>query len=803
MLKKGGMDPRLRGWHAGGLVLCALASLGAGDSPPQATPDASPAPAISAPPFSLSELSPYFEHGAMAEARAALDRGRASVALELLDRARRDGTTAFGDPARYLRAVALGQFGREQESAQEFLALAGSYPTLADHCRYAAGQALEHAGSFVAAADAFGDVAAFSRLRREAQFGRARMLRSAGQRSEAQAVLAPLLDLPAPASGLGRDLGAESLWLLAEIDEENGNASAAAQHYLAVWLRHPLAAPAETARHQAVLLMARLKPEEARSLKPGSEALLGRGELLLDANHNATALDQIRMISNQLPLSGEVTGDGGESQPSPLACRARFDLGKALRKLRKHDAAILALRAVADGCRLPSLGDLRPRALYLLAASAGVVDPEVAQRAYRELIRDYPDHSFADDALFLSAEIDRRAGRAAEAEQGLRQVVERYPHGDYAAEALFELFWIARSRGKPEEGLGALRQIEQRGAAAKDGSPADEPWLRARYWEAHVLEGTKDRRERGDAQAKLSELARSHPTSYYGALALGQVPVKVFQDNPPDPPLGNDASLQPGSLAGDSSFQAGVELLRLGFPEQAAEDLNAVDRARIEGPTGRLEPLLLLSICLDRAGDRRAAHAIAKASLAAAERRDGEEASGRSAELVAWFRRIAFPTAYRPEIERWARSYKVPPDLMQALMREESALDPQVISGAGAVGLTQLMPDTAARLARKLGLPRPSAVALEDPSLNIRLGTSYVADLLKRYHGNQAMAVAAYNAGEGTVDRWRAERGKEPLDAFVEEIPVTETRGYVKRVLGSYATYRFLYAKGPERITRF
>jgi soluble lytic murein transglycosylase len=107
------------------------------------------------------------------------------------------------------------------------------------------------------------------------------------------------------------------------------------------------------------------------------------------------------------------------------------------------------------------------------------------------------------------------------------------------------------------------------------------------------------------------------------------------------------------------------------------------------------------------------------------------------------------------------------------------------------------------RLASKLGLPRPGAAALEDPNLNIRLGTAYVADLLRRYRGNQALAVAAYNAGEGTVDRWKAERGKERLDAFVEEIPVAETRGYVKRVLSSYATYRYLYRKGAERATRF
>ena len=164
---------------------------------------------------------------------------------------------------------------------------------------------------------------------------------------------------------------------------------------------------------------------------------------------------------------------------------------------------------------------------------------------------------------------------------------------------------------------------------------------------------------------------------------------------------------------------------------------------------------------------------------------------------------MAFPLAYRPEIEHWAGALRVPPDLMQALMREESALDPLVISGAGAVGLTQLMLPTANRFARALGLPRVTAQALEDPGLNIRLGSAYVATLLRRFDGNPALSLAAYNAGEGAVDRWLAARGHEPLDAFVEEIPISETRGYVKRVLGSYATYRYLYEPGPARLCPF
>jgi soluble lytic murein transglycosylase len=255
-------------------------------------------------------------------------------------------------------------------------------------------------------------------------------------------------------------------------------------------------------------------------------------------------------------------------------------------------------------------------------------------------------------------------------------------------------------------------------------------------------------------------------------------------------------TLHAGTLLTDQNFRAGVELLRLGFSSAAMQELEAVDRKLLSGPTGSDEPLLLLALCLDAAGDHQIAHAIAKSTL-----KVPDPAAPSPDDQLLW--RVAYPLAYRPEIEHWAQAVRVPPDLMQALMREESALDPTVISGAGAVGLTQLMPATADRVAHKLGLGKPSLSALGDPSLNIRIGTAYVSELLKRFGGNPALALAAYNAGEGAVDRWLSQRGKEPLDSFVEQIPIAETRGYVKRVLGTYATYRYLYGKGGARLSRF
>jgi soluble lytic murein transglycosylase len=132
-------------------------------------------------------------------------------------------------------------------------------------------------------------------------------------------------------------------------------------------------------------------------------------------------------------------------------------------------------------------------------------------------------------------------------------------------------------------------------------------------------------------------------------------------------------------------------------------------------------------------------------------------------------------------------------------MREESGLDPSVVSPAGAVGLTQLMLPTAQGVAKKLRMGRIRQADLMKPPVSIRIGATYFGGLLRRYDGSEALALAAYNVGDGPVKSWLHARGSLPLDAFVEEIPVQETRGYVKRVLRSYAAYRFLYGAAADK----
>ena len=121
-----------------------------------------------------------------------------------------------------------------------------------------------------------------------------------------------------------------------------------------------------------------------------------------------------------------------------------------------------------------------------------------------------------------------------------------------------------------------------------------------------------------------------------------------------------------------------------------------------------------------------------------------------------------------PMISRYSRQHQLHPALIRAVIKAESGFDPLAVSRAGAIGLMQLMPQTAIRLEVR---------DLYDPEDNIGGGTKYLRQLLDRFRGNLPLALAAYNSGEHTVDRYR---GVPPID---------ETRQYVKKVIHYYRTF--------------
>lgn len=162
-------------------------------------------------------------------------------------------------------------------------------------------------------------------------------------------------------------------------------------------------------------------------------------------------------------------------------------------------------------------------------------------------------------------------------------------------------------------------------------------------------------------------------------------------------------------------------------------------------------------------------------------------AFGKSGDLQ--YYALRFPLADKDRVITAAREAGIDPAWAFAIIRAETAWQPDARSGADARGLMQLLPSTAKMIARRSDLPYDGAGSLYDPAINIPLGTQYLAKLATRYNGSPWLASAAYNAGPGNAKRWLDARGNLDPEAFILAIPFNETRDYVTRVLSFTTLY--------------
>ncbi len=158
---------------------------------------------------------------------------------------------------------------------------------------------------------------------------------------------------------------------------------------------------------------------------------------------------------------------------------------------------------------------------------------------------------------------------------------------------------------------------------------------------------------------------------------------------------------------------------------------------------------------------------------------------------------ILYPLAHWPVVKEVSARYEVDPFVVLSVMREESRFDPGARSHAGALGLMQLMPQTAYLINRKINLNITSREQIHDIKINITLGSYYINSLIKEF-GSLPAAVAAYNAGEDIVRKWQKAGNYKSLDEFVEDIPYDETRNFAKRVITTY--FEYLKSAGGKEI---
>ncbi|MBT8337159.1 MAG: transglycosylase SLT domain-containing protein [Gemmatimonadetes bacterium] len=377
------------------------------------------------------------------------------------------------------------------------------------------------------------------------------------------------------------------------------------------------------------------------------------------------------------------------------------------------------------------------------------------------LVERYPSSAEAAGVVFFRADAahDRRDWNAAL--QGYDQVATMAPAVDYAGLARMRAGQIHLHRGDP---VAAASVFE----AYLADFPEGRRWEEAAYWAA------RSHRDAGTPEAgrlHLDRLRAEAPFSYYAVLTadlLGE-PYAV------DLPAGPSPAPPPWLVERLDVLDA---LSAAGLDEGVAAEVAAL-RRRAEREGG--EALLSLAEALN-ARDR----TLTGINVGWAARRAGEPWSDRMV-------RIVYPFPYQELVLREAEEVGVDPLLLAALIRQESAFVPDIVSSAGAIGLMQVMPATGRDLARSVGVPNFTAETLESPEINLHLGARFLVDQLDRYGPELPLVLSAYNAGPARANRWRTFPEASDLLRLTERIPFAETRGYVKNVTRNRRLYEALY----------
>ncbi len=473
----------------------------------------------------------------------------------------------------------------------------------------------------------------------------------------------------------------------------------------------------------------------------------------------------------------------------------------------------LQLRLAHAACLLKRCGSALPALTDLAARQVGTGEAQyLAARALRELGR-ADEYRKAIDTLvsiapgtaadpWVERALDEygthliRSDRDAEAAAVFRRLFDRNPAGRYAERAAWKYGWWSYRQQQYDE---AVRVFEAASASFPRANtrPA---WL---YWSGRGREKIGDR---AGATQRLTLAAVDYLHSYYGRLAsealtrLGTpVPTSTSSDMPDivvasvdDGAEDSDSPATNGSAGGDDGGTlVGSEppptadmitwLVSAGMYAEAVEEMRHAQRAH--GRTPKLDATL--AWVYRQQGEIRPA-------INTMRRAYPQYLSVRGDALPREIQEVIFPIDYVPLIKRYAARHDLDPFIVAALIGQESSYVADVRSPANAWGLMQILPTTGARLARAEGVRPFRTSMLTDPETNVRLGTRYFAKLVRDL-GGVHYALAGYNAGEGRVVRWKAERGSLEQAEFIDDIPFPETQMYVKKILGTAVDYERLY----------
>lgn len=718
---------------------------------------------------------------AFRDARAAYRAGNAEntlvIARRIIDL---NPNTPWYKRTLFLTEQALIQLDRTSEAAAAMLRVQAEYPELADYAVFLMADYHFAKSRYSEAAALYGQVIEKyprSSLIVRAAFKRAQALFESNAYPQATEAYDTFLKdnprsefAPAAGLGLGRALTAE-----AELTQ-------AVRAYQDVWVRYP-GDPNDQEVKKALTLL-RAGGVEIPEL--ASAELYERGRNLFQAGLHDRAVETFTKFLEKEPNS-------------PDRPDAVYRIGVSLYHLGKRgEAAVILEKMIRD---YPS--DTRAAdSLYWLGRSySKLSDWENGVKTFQKLLEGFPDSEWCDDALFLIGNIYRESGDMNKAIQYYDRLVQEYSDSRYADSAIWWKAWWHYTSGDYTKAEHTLQDLVNR-------YPRSFLVNQALYWQGRAAE---KRKEPSQAAIYYERVLKRGPYTYYGYRAaerkalLGAAAVTKADDAvdtaaecveapytedalhvfayEEGPPVWSEEMTQ--SLPEEVPFWKILELMHLDMKKEAAAELWALK----DGMPRRRTALIGLSKIFFELGDFY--HSLIIVLRAYDHYLEGP-VPGASDEL--WL--LAYPQGYWESIVNYAGKYNQDPYFIAAIIKEESQFRTEALSPAGARGLMQLMPATGEWAARTNSIAGFDREKLFDSDMAINIGTWYVSQLMKRFKNDPLLVAAAYNAGPEAVQGWITKNGYQgERDLFVELIPYSETRGYVKKVLRNYAEYKRIYEK--------
>jgi len=411
--------------------------------------------------------------------------------------------------------------------------------------------------------------------------------------------------------------------------------------------------------------------------------------------------------------------------------------------------------------------------------------PDAAERVYQKVLENHPTEAIAcHKALYFMARIEEDNHRYPEAINYYEKILNKYNWGYFTPSVQFKIPWLYRLQGQLEEAREGFNKLLKyakpekfrnldNGFQAPDGfRPA------ALYW---LAETERQLENYGSRVAFLKQLVERFPMDFYAMVArieMSMEPLNFLE------PRAIQKSFPRKWGLGDINrkrVSRAEKLISIGFLEMGMKELSLIPQEK-----NNQDFLYYLAHLFKKAGGYQRAISLSW----------GISSKNRHDSISPSLAEILFPKPYVEKAIQESSQYNLSPYLVMGLMRQESAFNKRVVSSANAIGLMQLLPSTATRVARSMRAELPDRNDLKKPAVNIQLGVKYLSGLLGDFDDNIVFALASYNAGPTKVRQWMKVRSDlKPLE-FMESIPYKETRNYVKKVLRNYVIYKTLYGEG-------